>query len=779
MKKLMKTVMVWCVLTAAVLCSCADPNNSPDDNNDSSSGYDMTGTYTFAKNGHECTWIFKSDGNYEVTGYGIVGTKTGKWSSKGNNVTIGYSSGSGSVSVTGEEVFTIKKDGNQLTLSLKDSSAPLSNVLVSLGIPDKSVSLTKTGSNNGNNNGNNTETYTVSFDANGGNGTVPVSIKVKSGQSIALPAGTGLSLNGYAFGGWSTTSTGTSVGAPYTVTQDITLYALWSKIVVSAFTVTFDVNGGMGMVASQTAVLGSDIRLPGGYGLSKSGYEFGGWSTTSTGPSSVGAFYTVTQDITLYAVWIPESEEPGTNIFWTVTFNTNGGVGMAPDSQTVYANSYYDYIWLPGGYGLSKSGYEFGGWNTKADGTGDNYDAYDYYTVTGNVTLYARWIFLGTVPGTSLAEKLAWIQSNAQSNTVYSLEVDANESLNSTSLSYYYVNNITIQLTGIGAERVISLFASGSLFTVGSGVTLILNNITLQGMSGNYSSVVKVNKNGALVMNEGAKITVNAGEGVNVTSGTFTMTGGEISNTGGSGAVFMGENGNFTMSGGDISGNTGLGVYVNNSILTMSDGEIFDNTRGGVYLTGDSTFIMHNGKIRNNNDTGVQMSNGTFIMNDGEITGNTAYDSGGLDYADGGGVYIVGIAYTNLPSGTFIMNGGKITDNTASRSGGGVYVTMSGIFTMRGGEIYGNTASSGGGVYLDGYVLDSIYKASFTKTGGTITGYSDGDSTSNTATAGISTNDKGHAVYIDSSPSKRRETPAGSGVNLNSNTSGLAGGWEN
>jgi len=74
---------------------------------------------------------------------------------------------------------------------------------------------------------------------------------------------------------------------------------------------------------------------------------------------------------------------------YLVTFNINGGTGTNPPSQSVVsANS---GITLPGGSGLSKTGYIFGGWNTNAYGTGTNYDAYDYYYPTSNITLYAKW----------------------------------------------------------------------------------------------------------------------------------------------------------------------------------------------------------------------------------------------------------------------------------------------------------------------------------------------------------------------------------------------------
>jgi hypothetical protein len=105
--------------------------------------YNMTGTYTFAKNSQSCTWVFNADGSYEVTGYGISGTKTGTWSSTGNDITISYNSSGGSVSVTGEEVFTVQESDEQVILSLKDN-ASLSNVLVSLGLSANSVTLTRT-----------------------------------------------------------------------------------------------------------------------------------------------------------------------------------------------------------------------------------------------------------------------------------------------------------------------------------------------------------------------------------------------------------------------------------------------------------------------------------------------------------------------------------------------------------------------------------------------------------------------------------------------------------
>jgi hypothetical protein len=95
---------------------------------------------------------------------------------------------------------------------------------------------------------------------------------------------------------------------------------------------------------------------------------------------------------------------------------------------------------------------------------------------------------------------------------------------------------------------------------------------------------------------------------------------------------------------------------------------------------------------------------------------------------------------------------------------------------MSGGKISGNTSSSGGGG-----VLVNPYGASFAKTGGTIYGYTAGDSNSNVVKnlSGTVQDNMGHAVYVSSNPAERRETTAEPGVNLDSSVAGAAGGWEN
>jgi len=74
--------------------------------------------------------------------------------------------------------------------------------------------------------------FTVTFDANNGSGAVPGPISARSGSSITMPDGNGLSRRHSVFSGWNTDDSGTgtnySVGSSYLPAGDITLFANWN-----------------------------------------------------------------------------------------------------------------------------------------------------------------------------------------------------------------------------------------------------------------------------------------------------------------------------------------------------------------------------------------------------------------------------------------------------------------------------------------------------------------------------------------------------------------------
>jgi hypothetical protein len=260
-----------------------------------------------------------------------------------------------------------------------------------------------------------------------------------------------------------------------------------------------------------------------------------------------------------------------------------------------------------------------------SDGSESPQSEYAFATFTGEIQ----------VPAVSLQAALDWLNSNAEDGGAYAITLKSNESIAPRTLSYGS-KIVSVTLKGDTSERKVSLKANGSLFTVGSGITLTLDsNVTLQGRSGNTASLVRVNGGGTLVMNTGSKI---SGNSASFYAGVY---------------VYYGE---FIMNGGEISGNSasyGGGVYVNSGTFTMNNGKISGNSAssfdgGGVYVS----------------------SNGTFTMSGGEISGNSAFFYGG-------GVYVsIGGSFTKQSGGTIHgANASSVLRNNAN-SGQAVYVNI-------------------------------------------------------------------------------------------------------
>jgi hypothetical protein len=204
-----------------------------------------------------------------------------------------------------------------------------------------------------------------------------------------------------------------------------------------------------------------------------------------------------------------------------------------------------------------------------------------------------------------------------------------------TSFSPYGLSKLsgskTITIRGNG--KTVQLAGVGSLFSIGSGVKLVLYDLTLRGISTNTDPLVQVNSGGTLEMKFGSLITGN------------TATTPLYYSTYHGGGVHVENGGTFSMSSGVITGNTvrtatngsqyGAGVYVaGGGTFTMSGGEIWDNTAsdddpslpvaggGGVYVNGGGIFTMSGGTIRDNHISGpskfgkevVVTATGTFII---------------------------------------------------------------------------------------------------------------------------------------------------------------------
>lgn len=145
--------------------------------------------------------------------------------------------------------------------------------------------------------------HTITYDANGGTGTVPTST-VGHG-SVSLPSSASLTKSGYVLDGWgdndhkNNTSAQYALGASYTLSADITLYAHWSQ----TYTVSFNANGGTGTMADVPNQLGS-YTLPSSTFTAPTGKTFAGWKAGNAGALlAAGSSYTVSSAVTFYAQW--------------------------------------------------------------------------------------------------------------------------------------------------------------------------------------------------------------------------------------------------------------------------------------------------------------------------------------------------------------------------------------------------------------------------------------------------------------------------------------------
>jgi hypothetical protein len=627
-------------------------------------------------------------------------------------------------------------------------------------------------------------TYTLSFNSNGASGQAPSSRTAEAGANVTLPNVGGLTRGDARFGGWNTLASGDgtnfAAGSSFNMPgNDIVLYAFWNTNTAS-FIVSFDSNGGSGTPPSaQNVQAGSSMVIPSGSGLTRSGFTFGGWNinTTGTGANhSAGSSFTPTGNITLHARWIDASlPELTGNI--TITETAQVGQTLTANTNNLGGSGAITFQWMRSGtttIGTNSSTYTVQDADVGSSITVVVTRSGNTGSVTSSPTATVTHEPIGSVA--DFTNRMSWLQTNAQSGGNYILEINANLSIAPQILSFSNRNNITITLRGLGANRTISLSSNGSLFDVRSGVALVLdNNITLQGHSNNLFSLVHVSTGGTLIMNTGARISgnynVGGAGGVTVSGGTFTMNGGTITNNNGRGSFIAGgvhvtSSGTFTMNSGTISSNTFSGISVSNSTFTMINGSIYDNGRlGGVFVS-SSIFIMSGGTISGNEGGGVNVSASIFTMSGGTISGNFAENGGGV----------------NISASTFTMTGGMISGNDADY-GGGVNVVNGGTFTMSGGAIYNNRSMVfGGGVSLEdpGIV--------FTKTGGTITGFGfRNEPNGNVVRSGSNIREnRGHAVFMgldfdEGAPITihRRETTAGSEVNMDSRIPGRAGGWEN
>ena len=193
--------------------------------------------------------------------------------------------------------------------------------------------------------------------------------------------------DGYKFLGWMKED-GTFFNFSTQITRD---YKLYAKIGSTAtYTVTYNANGGSGTMADTAKYAeGATASVMKNTFTAPSGKVFLGWSTTANGPVEYYANSQLKiekQNVTLYAIWGYKDSTV------TLTYNANYE-GANPAMSEVPSLKNNALVELAAATLFTRTGYEFTGWNTQADGSGTPFAAGREARVDndGDNVLYAQW----------------------------------------------------------------------------------------------------------------------------------------------------------------------------------------------------------------------------------------------------------------------------------------------------------------------------------------------------------------------------------------------------
>ena len=359
------------------------------------------------------------------------------------------------------------------------------------------------------------EAFLLKFDANGGSGAAQTQY-VSFGEDAELPVnGTpqcNVSRSGYTFDGWSTspdTASTSSVSfadgdvlksnvsdwfasngffsTDASTTMVLTLYARWIEnyIVINysaskGGTISFDSNSTSFASESLGAATGS--REDGGVGPSGAtaqasrGYHFVWWTSSGSGSkvssnnlsgsdvSGIARYAEANSSDSIYhSASFEAAFAPNT---YSVSYDANDGSGVLSTASVSYDGS------IALANGTVREGYDFAGWNTSSDGSGQTIaagasidaDTLDTLISSGYLSdsdgsalsLYAMWDAVQSEEVTPVEEP-----ANTQQQTVIIPDVVTNEVTNEVVVEtpLQVVETITQAITQVVAQPVEQVFA--------------------------------------------------------------------------------------------------------------------------------------------------------------------------------------------------------------------------------------------------------------------------------------------------------------------------------
>ncbi len=187
------------------------------------------------------------------------------------------------------------------------------------------------------------QVYTITKGSPTG-GTITVVSSAAEGEDVDISANANI---GYGFSSWSIYKTGTPsttidpAAATATTTFTMPAYAVTvdATFEVQHYSVTYNANGGSGSAPTDETSYsgGATVTVLGKNTLTKSGYTFTGWNTAS---DYSGVFYpegykfSITSDVTLYAVW--EAEGSATTYYYGSVAIANGALTKGTTNEVQF-----------------------------------------------------------------------------------------------------------------------------------------------------------------------------------------------------------------------------------------------------------------------------------------------------------------------------------------------------------------------------------------------------------------------------------------------------------
>ena len=378
---------------------------------------------------------------------------------------------------------------------------------------------------------------TLTFSPTGCDAQVtPASMTVVRGDTIyayQMPTPTKTSATGdaYTFNGWygAASESDTTDKAPFTLTDNKTVYAHWTYAGRDQVTVTFDYDSATSPTAPTTITVGKGDSIGDAMPTTpvKTNYSFDKWVNTADN-SDFDKTTTVNSNITVKATYKSDI---------TVNFNINDGTTPATPFATDKGAPSKSYA-APSD--PKRANYTFVGWNTKANGSGKFITAADYATLndvstaaggTNPVELYAYWADAPVTPG-----KLPGNETPNDNGVKVTFDSNASGSASSTVTDanpkyvYPHLGDALGTLMPEAPTRTNYKFVgwntkadgSGTTFTDATAITTTLDGVTANGSK--YNLVVYAQWDIADNVDASDKVTITFNDNKDGNGGTNVKT---------------------------------------------------------------------------------------------------------------------------------------------------------------------------------------------------------------------------------------------------------------